>query len=187
VADADAAGEPGGAPGGALTQGFRRAEDLDYLVAMPRLGSSEPDDRTPRTEHDRFLFVVKIAALAVVAGVVGGVLLLSGGGGTDEVAATNPAVPTITDPSSPRGAAPPPAARPAESLAAPAVGTQTAEIKVRPRATPTRQAPVRPPGRFVRVGQPCDEPGAIAFTRRFEPVVCRPDGRQDRSRWQRLF
>jgi hypothetical protein len=156
---------------------------------MPRLGSPGPDNRTPRTEHDRFPFAVKAAALVVVAGVVGGVLLLSGGGGTDEVTATNPAVPTITNPSTPGGAEPPPAARQAESFVPPAVGTQTAEITVRPRVTPTRPAP-RPPGRdarFVRVGQPCDQPGAIALTRRFEPVVCRPDVRRARPRWQRLF
>lgn len=136
--------------------------------------------RKPDGERERVLFVAKVVALVVVAGVVTGALLLSGGGGSDEVAVTDPAVPTITGSGGPEPARPAPP-RPSETVAAPAVGTHTAVIAVKPRPTrPTPRLPDRDP-RFVRIGAPCVAEGAIAVTRRFEPLMCR-DGR-----WDRLF
>jgi hypothetical protein len=126
------------------------------------------------SEHTRFPFVLKIAAFVVLAGLVGGFLLLSGtGDGDDDVAVTNPAIPTITDAggSGPETSQPPP---PPTTVVAPAVGTQTAVIAVKPRPKPR-------PGRdtrFGRIGRPCPQPGAISFTKRYEPLVCR-DGRWD--------
>jgi hypothetical protein len=136
------------------------------------------------SDDSRFPFFLKIAAVVVLAGLVGGFLLLSGGGGgEDDVAVTNPAIPTITDAggSGPetsqqptRQPAPPPT-----TVVAPAVGTQTAVIAVKPKPKPTPR-PGRNP-RFGRIGGPCPQQGAITFTKRYEPLVCR-DGR-----WDRIF
>ncbi len=162
---------------------------------MPRLAIPKPvkRHRKPPTERDRVLFVLKVAGLVVVTAVVAGFLLVSGGGGgQEEVAATNPAVPTITDRDDPGDgggtgdAVPTAVPTPTESVAAPAVGTQTAVIapRAKPKAAP-RPAPSTRPGpesRFARAGQPCPRPGAYAFTKKFEPLVCGPNGR-----WQPLF
>lgn len=136
-------------------------------------------------ERDWFPLVVKVAAVVVVGGVVAGFLLVSGGGGHDEAAVTNPPVPTITGSGGAEEteSTPPP---PPTTVAAPAVGTHTAVIapKPRPKPTarpqPTSRPPLRDP-RFARPGQRCSEAGEFAFTRRFEPLVCR------NGRWQRIF
>jgi hypothetical protein len=130
------------------------------------------------SEHSRFPFFLKIAAFVVLAGLVGGFLLLAGNGdGDDDVAVTNPAIPTITDaggsgPETSQQPTPPPT-----TVVAPAVGTQTAVIAVKPKPKPTPR-PSRNP-RFGRIGQSCPQQGAISFTKRYEPLVCR-DGRWDR-------
>lgn len=141
--------------------------------------------RDAREEHERSSLVLKVAAIVVLSGIGIGFLLLAAtsGGGGDDVAVTNPAVPTITDDdgggsgsasesaNTPR---PPPA-----TLAAPAVGTQTAMIAPKPKPKPTAR-PDRP-GREIRtarVNRPCKQEGALAFTKRFEPLVCR-NGRWD--------
>ena len=41
--------------------------------------------------------------------------------------------------------------------------------------------------RFVRVGEPCDTPGAYAFTERYEPVVCGGGRHDDRLVWRHMF
>ena len=140
-----------------------------------------------RGGRDTVVFVAKIAAAVVLTGVlVGFVLMAAGvGGGADDVAVTDPAVPTITDgggaPST-DGPQPAPAPPPA-TVAAPAVGTQTAVMAPKPKPTKRPAATTRPgfPDRFARPGKRCQPAGAVAFTRRFEPLVCR-DGR-----WQRMF
>lgn len=153
---------------------------------MPRLGIPGllARRRAARTENERFPLVLKVAGLVVVAGLVAGFLLV-GGGGDDDEAVTVPPIPTITDAGGVEPAAPAPPREPDVTIATPAVGTQTAVIrpktsaKPKPRPVPTV---VRPGGpRFVKPGQKCADEGAIALTKRFEPLVCR-DGR-----WHRWF
>ena len=144
-----------------------------------------PENPTATTERDRFPLVVKLAAGLVVAGVLVGSLLLSGSGGDEQVAVTNPAVPTITDAggsgSGTAEAPPRPAEPPPVSLAAPAVGTETAVIAPKTKPKPTAGTrPGREP-RFARLGRACPRPGAISLTRRGEPLVCR------NGRWDELF
>lgn len=152
---------------------------------MPRLGLSGLRDRhrAARAENDMFPLFAKAAGVLVVAGLVAGFLLVSGGDGDDEVAVTNPPVPTISDAggAEPEQATPPP--RPEVVVPAPAVGTQTAAItpktkaKPKPRPRPTIVRPGRT--QFERPGGKCADAGAFALTRRFEPLVCR-GGRWDR-------
>ena len=144
--------------------------------------------RRPGIPRDTLVFAAKIAAAVVLTGVlVGFVLMATGlGSGGDEVAVTDPAVPTITDSGGPPSTddAQPAPQPPPETVAAPAVGTQTAVLAPKTRKPAQRPtAPARPgfPDRFERLGTRCRPAGAIAFTRRFEPLVCR-DGR-----WQRML
>ncbi|HEV7651219.1 MAG TPA: hypothetical protein VGP26_23970 [Actinophytocola sp.] len=143
--------------------------------------------RRPGIPRDTLVFAAKIATAVVLTGVVAGFLLMAagaGGGGGDDVAVTDPAVPTITDGGGPpsTGDAQPAPAPPPVTVPAPAVGTQTAVLAPKPK--PTRRPTVTRPGlpdRFERPGGRCRPAGAVAFTRRLEPLVCR-DGR-----WQRMF
>jgi hypothetical protein len=137
--------------------------------------------RSRHDDDDWFPFVVKLAVILVIGGLLVGFLLVSGGGdGTDDTAATNPAVPTITDSPGPATSEPAARPRPEVNLARPAMGTQTAVIK---KAKPTAKPKPRPSEdpRIARIGKPCRTEGAIAFTKRFEPLICR-DGR-----WERAF
>jgi starvation-inducible outer membrane lipoprotein len=75
-------------------------------------------------------------------------------------------------------------------IVAPEVRSQTTEFSVTPPPVtqPTQPTVEDPPdSRFVRVGEPCDTPGAYAFTERYEPVVCSPRGQDDRLVWRRMF
>lgn len=155
---------------------------------MPRLGLSGPRHRLAIVgrEHRTLVLAAKIGALVVLAGVLLGFLLMAVGvgNGDDEVAVTNPAVPTITDgggPPSTDDAQPVPPPPPA-TVAAPAVGTQTAVLAPKPKPTP-RPTVTRPglPDRFETAGKKCQPEGAFAFTRRYEPLVCR------NGRWDRMF
>ena len=144
--------------------------------------ATNPRHREEPGEDERSLLVLKIVAIVVLSGIgIGFLSLAVSSGGGEEVAVTDPAVPTITDsggaePTSEPAPVPPP---PAETLAAPAVGTQTAVIAPKPKPKPA----ARPdkPGRDVRtakVNRPCPREGAVAFTKRFEPLMCR-NGRWD--------
>jgi hypothetical protein len=149
---------------------------------MPRFGLPALRIR-PRAENDDwFPLVAKVAVVLVVVGLVVGFLLVSGGGDEADDAVTNPSVPTITDSPGARPSEAPQPARPAVTVAEPAVGTQTAVItpkttsKVKPRPKPR-------PGidpRFARRGLPCTVEGAFAVGRRLEPLICR-DGRWDQA------
>jgi hypothetical protein len=138
--------------------------------------------------RDTLVLVAKIAAAVVLAGVLVGFALMAatGGGGADDVAVTDPAVPTIT------GSGGPPASEdtqpapepPRETVAAPAVGTQTAVMapkKPKPKPRPAATNLPGIPDRFEQLGKRCRPAGAVAFTRRFQPLVCQ-DGH-----WQWMF
>ena len=134
-----------------------------------------------RTDHDKFMIALKVAAFVIVAGLVGGFLLLSGD--DDQAVSTpDPAVPTIAGRAEPE---PETTATERTGIVPPVEGTGTAEIirtKPKPPPKPRRDDP-----RFAVIGRPCTEPGEYRLTRRFEPAVCRPDPRRDRPTWQHLF
>jgi hypothetical protein len=138
-----------------------------------------------RTDHDKFMIVLKVAAFVVVAGLVGGFFLLSGNDDGNEAGSTgDPAVPTIAG-----RAEPEPETTPIErtGIVPPVKGTGTAEITRAKPKPPPRIRPRRDDSRFAVIGRPCAEPGEYGLTRRFDPAVCRPDPRSDRPTWQRLF
>ena len=150
---------------------------------MPRFGLPALRIRPRAENEDWFPLVAKVAVALVVVGLVVGFLLVSGGEDGGEDAVTNPPVPTITD--SPGAGQPdtPQPARPAVTVAAPAVGTQTAVITPKTTSKPKpRPKPPRPgvDPQFARFGQPCSVEGAFAVGRRFEPLVCHK-GRWDRA------
>lgn len=150
---------------------------------MPRFGLPALRIRPRAENEDWFPLVAKAAVVLVAVALVVGFVLVSGGDDADDDAVTNPSVPTITD--SP-GAGPsdtPQPARPAVTVAEPAVGTQTAVITPKTTAKPKpRPKPPRPgiDPQFARRGLPCTVEGAFAVGRRLEPLVCR-NGRWDRA------
>jgi hypothetical protein len=163
-------------------------------MPRPRLPISRHRHRADAGEPDRFLFVLKIVGIVVISGIAVGFILLAAsgvGGGGDDAAVKDPAVPTITNAGGSDGSADDGAATPAEPLVtgtmpAPAVGRQTAVITPKAKHKPARPpvvhgVPFRP-GRDVRIGRighPCPQDGAIAFTAKLQPLMCQ-DGRWDR-------
>jgi hypothetical protein len=167
-------------------------------MIMPRLVFEEPKGGPAKTEsarhrretkRDNVVVVLKAATFALVIALVGAGILLATSGGEAEQGAEAPAVPEIEDSNAPTTTTTTPLAE----IVAPEVRTQTAVIT--PTAVPTTTQPKPPPGttrpprredRFAVVGQPCDTPGAYAFTERYEPVVCaqRPNGK---AVWRPVF
>jgi len=156
-------------------------------LPLPRISFKRNRHRAAPTDRDKFLFAVKVAAVVVLTGIVTGVVLLatnSDGGGDDDVAVTNPPVPTITDGGSESTEPAPDVPPPTASVAAPAVGTQTAVLTPSKPTSTSRRAPETPPGRdpqVARLRQPCAPEGSLGFTRKFEPLVCQ------NGRWDRVF
>lgn len=148
---------------------------------MPRLTFEEPlvdpsdgDSAKHRREvkRDGVVIALKGATFAIVIALVGAVVLLLTAG-SDEPRAESPDVPEIGTSGAPTTSTTPPVA-----IVAPEVGTQTAEMSVAPTTTTTRPTrPTEPPdNRFAAIGKPCDTPGAYAFTKRYEAVVCAEPG-----------
>jgi outer membrane biosynthesis protein TonB len=144
--------------------------------------ATNPRHREEPGEDERSMLVLKIAAVVVLSGIgIGFLSLAVSSGGGDEAAVTDPAVPTITDAGGPETTseehvpAPPQAA----TLPAPAVGTETAVISPKPKPKPTAR-PDKPgrDNRKARINRPCSREGAVAFTKRLEPLMCR-NGRWD--------
>lgn len=140
--------------------------------------------------HDTVVVVLKAATVAVVLALVGAVILLATAG-EDGRGARSPAVPDIPTSHEPSVG---PTTTPLGAMIAPPVHSQTTEIV--PSLPPTTQPTIptdegrpRPgdDGEFVRVGEPCDTPGAYAFTQSFEPVVCDTRGEGNRLAWRRIF
>jgi hypothetical protein len=87
--------------------------------------------REDRSDNERSMLVLKVAAIVVLSGIGIGFLLLaaSNGGGSDDAAVTNPAVPTIPDSGGPASGStsdtvPTPVPRPAQTIPEPAVGAR---------------------------------------------------------------
>lgn len=167
-------------------------ESTEYLSALlveaPEEELESGRHRRP-ANRDTVLVILKAATVAVVLALVGAVILLATAGEGEE-SADSPAVPNI--PSSGE-ASTGPTTTPMGAILAPPVHSQTAQIvpSIPPPVTrPTEPTNPRPrPGDddFVRVGEPCDTPGAYAFTQSFEPVVCDTRGEGNRLAWRRMF
>lgn len=173
--------------GGPLSKAAQDEDDeLSALLAEDER-SGEPDRSRP-TSRDVVLVVLKGATVAVVIALIGVVILLATSG--EGPAAKSPTVPTIPEGSQPSTG--PTTSTSAAAIIAPEVHTQTTEIvPVPPPVTestlPTNEPPGPGQGEFVRLGEPCDTPGAYAFTESFEPVVCDGRGPGDRLAWRRIF
>lgn len=168
-------------------------------VIMPRLVFEEPKGGPAKTEsakhrreakRDNVVVVLKAATFALVIALVGAGILLATAGDEAEPQAKAPAVPEIEASKPPATTTTPPAA-----IIAPEVRTQTAVITPTAVPTTTTTRPAPPPGntrpperedRFAVVGQPCDTPGAYAFTERYEPVMC-VERRGGKAVWRPVF
>ena len=161
------------------------------LVEAPEEEESEPGRHRRPGNRDTVLVVLKAATVAVVLALVGAVILLATAGEGEE-SGKSPAVPDIPTSGDPSTG---PTTTPLGAIVAPPVHSQTAQIvpSLPPVTQPTRPAePTVPRPRpgdndFVRVGEPCDTPGAYAFTRSFEAVVCDTRGEGNRLAWRRIF
>jgi hypothetical protein len=171
-------------------QGDRQAEPSADAEQLEDLFVEEPLDgprHRRQPTRDTVLVILKGATVAVVLALVGVVILLATTG-EGEPEASPPGVPQIETSGTPGGE---PAAG---TIVIPEVRSQTTELSVAPPPVTQPTLPTTeddPPGPgnddFVRVGQPCDTPGAYAFTERFEPVVCDRRGPNGRLAWQRMF
>jgi len=176
--------EPKGGPLSKAAQDEQQADDdLSALLA-----EDEPAGGQRPTSRDVVIVVLKGVTIAVVIALVGVVILLATSG--EGPAAKSPTVPTI--PESEQPSAGPTTSTSVGAIIAPEVHTQTTEIvPVPPPVTestlPTEERPGPGQGEFVRIGEPCDTPGAYAFTESFEPVVCDSRGPGDRLAWRRMF
>lgn len=167
-------------------------ESTEYLSALlVEAPEEEPESGRHRrpANRDTVLVILKAATVAVVLALVGAVILLATAGEGEE-SSDSPAVPNI--PSSGE-ASTGPTTTPMDAILAPPVHSQTAQIvpSLPPPVTqPTEPTDPRPRAGnddFVRVGEPCDTPGAYAFTQSFEPVVCDTRGEGNRLAWRRMF
>jgi hypothetical protein len=168
-------------------------DDDQPAERLSELFVEEPADEPGRhrrpANRDTVLVVLKAATVAVVLALTGAVILLATAGGSEQDA-RSPSVPDIPTSHEPSAG---PTTTPLGAMIAPQVHTQTAAIvPTLPTVTqPTVPTDDGPPGRgddeFVRVGEPCDTPGAYAFTQSFEPVVCDTRGEGNRLAWRRIF
>lgn len=173
--------------GGPLSKAAQEEQADDELSALLADGGSEAD-RPRQTSRDVVLLVLKGVTVAVVLALIGVVILLATSG--EGPAAKSPTVPTIPD--SGQSSAGPTTSTTVGAIIAPEVHTQTTEIVPAPppvteSTLPTDEGPGPGQGDFVRIGEPCDTPGAYAFTESYEPVVCDTRGPGDRLAWRRIF
>jgi hypothetical protein len=185
-------------------------------MIMPRLAFEEPkggplkkaaavEEQTDEAEgpgrhrrdsnRDTVLVILKGATVAVAIALVGVIILLTTAGGDGDAGAKAPAVPDI--PTSHTPSSGPTTTTPLGAMVAPEVRTQTTAFvpSVPPPVTeptlPTAGPPTPPGGgggnQFVRVGDKCDTPGAVAVTERYEPVVCDGGRGNNRLTWRRMF
>jgi hypothetical protein len=173
--------------GGPLSKAAQDEQADDELSAL--LADDEPEGDRPRpASRDVVIVVLKGVTVAVVLALIGVVILLATSG--EGPAAKSPTVPTI--PESEQPSAGPTTSTSIGAIIAPEVHTQTTEIVPAPppvteSTLPTDEPPGPGQGDFVRIGEPCDTPGAYAFTESFEPVVCDSGGPGDRLAWRRIF
>jgi hypothetical protein len=185
--------------GGPLSKAAQQADD--EVEPLAGLLDEEDDDARPApsrhrqdVERDTALTVMKGFAIALAVALVGVVIVLLTTGGGDKPTAKAPSVPEIGD--GDQRSAPATSSVPLGAIVAPQVRSQTTQIVPPPPPPPPTSSsvaqptvPTEPPNQdqFVRAGDPCDTPGAYAFTERFEPVVCEGRGPSGRLAWRRLF
>jgi hypothetical protein len=180
--------EPKGGPLSKAAQDEQQDDELSELLAEDEPEGGQPD-RSRQPSRDTVLVVLKGVTVAVVIALIGVVILLATS--SEKPAAKSPSVPTIPEGSSQTSAGPTTSTS-VGAIIAPEVHTQTTEIvPVPPPVTestlPTNEPPRPGQDEFVRIGEPCDTPGAYAFTESFEPVVCDSRGPGDRLAWRRIF
>lgn len=179
--------EPKGGP-------LKKADD-DAPEATEAAESAEAEDqkltgRRREPDRDTVLVVLKAATVAVAIALVGLVILLATAGGEERAA--SPAVPDIKTSGTPSAGTT--TSSPA-AFVAPEVRSQTGVIAhtttpppaVTQPTVPTAEPPSRGQDDFVRVGAPCDTPGAYAFTESFEPVVCDRGRGNGQLVWRPIF
>jgi hypothetical protein len=185
--------------GGPLAKSAQQAAPSEQQAEQPveaeqleDLFVEEPQDgprHRKQPSRDTMLVILKGATVAVVLALVGVVILLATSG-EGEPDASAPGVPQIETSDTPDDSGDPAAGK----IVMPEVRSQTTELSVAPPPVtqptlPTTEDPPPGPGNddFVRVGEPCDTPGAYAFTESFDPVVCDRRGPNGRLAWHRMF
>lgn len=164
-------------------------EPTEHLSAL--FVEEEEDEREGRhrrepEQGDSVLVVLKTVTVAAGLALVGLVILLTTSGGA-EPSAKPPSVPDI--PASDRPAAPATTTTDFGAIVAPPVHSQTTEMAPPSTSAQRTISIVASPGpnQFVRAGDPCDTPGAVAVTERYEPVMCGGGRHNDRLVWRRVF
>jgi hypothetical protein len=190
--------EPKGGPLAKAAQARARAEqqderDDDATVLFEQF-TDEPDDMPDdeperRGNRDTVVVVLRAATVVVAIALVGFIVLLTTAGGGEDPKANSPGVPKIGTSHEP-STGPTTSTPPLAAIVEPPVHSQTTEIVPPPVTQPT--VPVNPPSdgpqaQFVRPGEPCDTPGAYAFTESFEPMVCDGGRRGEDLVWRRMF
>jgi hypothetical protein len=189
--------EPKGGPLAKAARAREQAEqpeerDGDATVLFEQFtdeAADAPDAETERRgNRDTVVVVLRVATVAVAIALVGFIVLLTTGGGEDPEANT-PGVPKIATSHEP-STGPTTSTPPLGAIVAPPVHSQTAEIVPPPvvqPTVPTNPQPGGPQPQFVRPGEPCDTPGAYAFTESFQPMVCDGGRRGEQLTWRRMF
>lgn len=143
-----------------------------------------------RSDRDTVLVVLKAVTVAAGIALVGLVILLTTTG-EDQPEARSPSVPDI--PAGSESASGPTTTTSIDlgAVVAPPVHSQTTQMAPPPTTTTQPTVPTTTPGdgqgQFVRIGDPCDTPGAYAFTESYEPVVCGAGRHGNRLVWRRMF
>jgi hypothetical protein len=191
--------EPKGGPlakaARAREQAEQREERDDDATVLFEQFTDEPGDEpeietAPRGNRDTVVVVLRAATVAVAIALVGFIVLLTTAGGDEDPAAGAPGVPEIATSHEP-STGPTTSTPPLGAIVAPPVHSQTAEIVPPPAVTQptvtTNPQSGGPQPQFVRPGEPCDTPGAYAFTESFQPMVCDGGRRGEKLAWRRMF
>jgi hypothetical protein len=190
--------EPKGGPLAKAARAREQAEqpeerDDDATVLFEQF-TDEPDDAPDdeaerRGNRDTVVVVLRAATVAVAIALVGFIVLLTTAGGDEDPEANSPGVPEIATSHEP-STGPTTSTPPLGAIVAPPVYSQTAEIVPPPVTQPTIPTNPQSDGsqpQFVRPGEPCNTPGAYAFTESFEPMVCDGGRRGEKLAWRRMF
>jgi hypothetical protein len=168
-----------------------RDDDATVLFEQFTDESDDASDDEPerRGNRDTVVVVLRVATVAVAIALVGFIVLLTTAGGGEDPDANSPGVPKIATSHEP-STGPTTSTPPLAAIVEPPVHSQTTEIVPPPVTQPTVPAnppPGDPQAQFVRPGEPCDTPGAYAFTESFQPMVCDGGRRGEELAWRRIF
>jgi hypothetical protein len=193
--------EPKGGPLAKAAQDEQQDEQLDERPDEPsderdaatelfEQFTDEPEEAPERrANRDTVVVVLRAATVAVAIALVGFIILLATAG-EDEQPTSSPGVPKIPTSHEPAAGPTTPALG---AIVDPPVHSQTTEIVPPPPppvtqpTIPTDTPPSGPQSEFVHPGEPCDTPGAYAFTESFEPMVCDVGRHGQKLAWRRVF